>query len=156
MKRILLAIALSACSLLAQGVYTAEYKATGLSSAASVVTVQVGNITTIKAVYLQSAAVYCSVQCEITLERDGSQATATALTPTATSSGAPTVKATAWRSSDAGAGTVLARYVIPAGGTLFLELTDVVLVPARVLENFTVRTAAISGNAVIVVKWKEI
>ena len=155
MKR-LLAIGLFTCSLFAQGVYTAEYKATGLSSAASVVTVQLGNITTIKAVYLQSAAVYCSVACEITLERDGTQATGTALTPTATRSGSPTVKATAWRSSDAGVGTVLARYLIPAGGTLLLELEDIVLVPQRILENFTVRTAAISGNAIIVVKWKEI
>ena len=155
MKKTLLTLALSIGSLFAQGVYTAEYKATGLSSAASVVTVQLGNVTTAKAAYMLKAAVYCSVQCEITLERDGSQATTTAIVPAATRGSAPTVSSVAYRSSNVGTGTVLARYVVTAGSTMPIDLTDVILVPQRILENFSIRTAAITGDAIIVIKWRE-
>src|SRR5574342_237649 len=92
------------CSVSAWGQVFIATKQTSLSGAAEVITVQ-QPASNAKTVSFIGAYVDCSVACTITLERDGSAATATTLTPVALNSG--TATATAWSGSDVGAGTVL-------------------------------------------------
>jgi hypothetical protein len=150
--RLILIICLLAVPLLAQrGTYTVERKST-LSGTAEVITVQIPAATTTVTMQMVKASVYCSVQCEITLERDGTAAANTALTPVPTFVGAQAVAATAYRSSDVGAGTVLARYIVAAGQTLLLDLTDVRISPGG---NFSIRSDAITGTFLNTTKWRE-
>jgi hypothetical protein len=65
------------------------------------------------------------------------------------------VSASAYRSSDVGIGSVVARYTVAAGLTLPLDLGDVSLMKKVSPENFSIRTAAITGTVIIVIKWRE-
>ena len=153
MKRLLL-LAFCPIVLLAQlGTYTVSQKDT-LSGTASVVTVQILDTDSVR-VGLESASIYCSVSCEFTAEINGTKATATTLTPAVTNAQDPASGIHAFRSSDVGAGTVLSRFVVPAGGTLTLDLRSVGLDRRSATQNFSIRTAAISGGAIINIKWKE-
>lgn len=153
--RLILIICLFAGSLLAQrGTYTVERKS-ALVASAEVITVQLPTAALATSAPMLKAAVYCSVECEITLERDGTAATATEITPVATGTIGETVSAKAYRSSDVGTGSVIARYVVSAGLTLPLDLSDIALMRKATPENFTIRTASITGTAIIVIKWRE-
>lgn len=155
MKRLLIGLVLLAGQLCAQrGTYTVERKS-ALVGAAEVITVQLPTAALATSVQLLDAAIYCSVECEITLERNGTAATTTEITPTALRSTDSAVSAKAYRSSDVGTGTVVSRYIIPAGSTLALDLSDLALLRKATPENFTIRTASITGTAVIVMKWRE-
>jgi len=127
-------------------------KQTSLSGAAEVVTVQ-QPVSGARTVSFIGAYVDCSVACNITLERDGTAATATALTVVALNSGTPA--ATAWSSSDVGTGTVLARYKIPATGGLPINLAMKSMSGANTAKNLTLRTDSITGTVTITVVWTE-
>lgn len=152
MRKLIIAALIMAAPVLAgrRGTYSVERKAS-LSGAAEVVTVQLPASTN-RTARLVGASVYCSVECEFTLERDGSLATTTALTPAKLFSTDATVTAGAYHTSNVGSGTTFARHVVPAGGTLSLDLADVGL---KAGETFTVRTASITGTAIVNVKWEE-
>lgn len=155
MKRLLTTFALFSLAVFAQrGTYTVERK-TALVGAAETITIQMPTAATATSAQMMKAAVYCSVECEITLERDGVAATATALTPVVSYTGSSTVSASAYRSSDVGIGSVVARYTVAAGLTLPLDLGDVSLMKKVSPENFSIRTAAITGTVIIVIKWRE-
>jgi hypothetical protein len=139
----------------AQQSYTAS-QTTSLSAAAEVVTLQApGSAGTIpaKLIHLNAAAISCSVACTVTLERDGTAASTTALTPQAVNREAPAAIALAYHASNVGVGTVVAQYPIAAGGTLTLDLADKFLWTAQ--ENLTLRTNSITGTVYINVKWSE-
>ena len=153
--KLLLMICLFAGSLLAQrGTYTVERKS-ALVASSEAITVQLPIAATATSALMMKAAIYCSVECEITLERDGTEATATALTPVPLQNTFETVSATAYRSSNVGVGSVIARYTVAAGLTLPLDLVDIGLMKESAPENFTIRTASITGTVIIVIKWRE-
>ena len=144
---LLFVIALSA---FAAGSYTVERKSS-LTAAAEVITVQLPAGTQRSARFI-SASVYCSAQCEITLERDGALATTTALTPTKLNSTDGTVTAAAFRSSNVGAGTTIGRQIIGAGQMIVCVLQDIGL---RAGETFTMRTDSITATVIINIQWQE-
>jgi hypothetical protein len=153
---LVICVLLAATGLMAQNnvawQYTATYKYT-LSTSAAVFTVQLPAAAT-KKVRFDGAYVYCSVQCEATLERDGTAATATELTPAKIDAVMPAAGAKAYRSSDAGAGTTLGGpYIIGAGSSVTLDLKDKRLRSGG--DNLTIRTDAVTGTAVITIKWEE-
>lgn len=155
MRRILTILILFVSSVFGQtGTYTVEYKAV-LVGAASVVTLQLDNTTTSKGAELLKAALYCSVESEFTLERNGTAASSTALTAVPLNTGMATAKVSAYRSSNTGVGTVMARYVVPAGSTFLLDLTDVAILPMTSTSNVSIRTASLTGTCITVMKWRE-
>lgn len=152
--RFLLVLTMAAVSLWAQDPpsYTATRTST-LTSSAEVITIQ-QPATPLRKLQFQGAAIYCSVACDLTVERDGTAATGTALAASAVNPLYRASTVSAYRSSDVGAGTTLATYTISAGGTLSLDLADKFLIGAG--ENFTLRTASITGTVRITVQWKEL
>jgi len=152
MKRllILMLFAVTAFGQNARGIYTAEWSQ-ALVAAAQTITVQLPTTAGVRNAQMDSAAVYCSVQCEITVERNGTAATATAVASRVVTGNA-TSTAIAYRSSNVGVGTVLSRLVVPTGGTMQLDLKDIGLLAGQ---NVSIRTAAITGTAIINVKWRE-
>ena len=153
--RLILIICLFAGSLLAQrGTYTVERKS-ALVASPDAITVQLPTAALATSALMMKAAVYCSVECEITLERDGTAATATALTPVPLQTTFETVSANAYHSSNVGVGSVIARYTVAAGLTLPLDLVDVALLRNATPENFTIRVASMTGTIIRVIKWRE-
>lgn len=148
MKTLLALLMFVAPLALARSTYTAVKK-TVLDSDSEAVTVQLPAGAT-KTVAFRTASVYCSVECEFTVERNGTAATATSLAVNAVngSDGA----ARAYSSSNVGTGTVIGRNIVPAGGTTVIELEDAGLIAGQ---NLTIRTASITGTAIIVIKWFE-
>lgn len=152
MKNLILIYLLSLCAFAQrQGTYAIEQK-TVLSGAAEVVTVQLPSTATARSVGFHEASVYCSVQCEITFERDGTAATTTAITVQKVNSSDATATATAFRSSNVGTSTVIGRDIVAAGTTAAYDLRDKGLLAGQ---NFTIRTASITGTVIISVKWQE-
>lgn len=151
MKKIAILLMLAA-SVFAQrrGTYAIEQK-TALVAAAETITVQLPSSTGRTAGF-ESASVYCSVQCEITFERDGTAATATAITVQKVNSSDATATATAYRSSNVGTSTVIGRDIVTAGTTASYDLKNKGLLAGQ---NFTIRTASITGTVIISVLWQE-
>jgi hypothetical protein len=128
---------------------------TSLSGAAEVVTVHRPATGSTRVPGFISAAVYCSVACTFTVERDGSApTTTTAGTPVKTNStdGAPT--ATAWKQTNnvGTANRVLAKNYVIAGTTMVVGLETNSLRPG---ENLTIRTSAMTGTAKVTLNWRE-
>lgn len=155
MKLLLLLFA-SAC--FAQGPFDARYtvmKTTSLSGAAEKVTVQQPS-TGAKRVRFLTAVVYCSVACTVTMSRDGTAATGTALTPVALSSAYPAATATGWHTSNAGSGTALSpAFPLVAGATQVFDISGIELSGSSTAKNFSVATNSITGTAMIQIFWRE-
>jgi len=83
MRRLLIGLVFAGVLLAQRGTYTVERKSS-LSSTAEVITVQLETSATTVTVQMAEASVYCSAQCEVTLERSGTLATTTAIIPTPT------------------------------------------------------------------------
>jgi hypothetical protein len=131
------------------------YREATLVAAAEVVTIQ-QPATAPANVWFDGLSVYCSVACAFTLERNGTAATATEITPAAITPGLA-AKAKAFHGSDVGTGTVIARYVVPAGATVPVSVRGMKLRwNGGTGENLTIRTDAISGDVKILVRWGEI
>ena len=152
MKKLLLVLLVCALGVAAQE-YTVT-KETTLSSSAEVITVQ-QPATGAKIVRFVGAYIYSAGACGITLERTGTAATSTALTRVPLHESMAAATATAWYSSNVGTGTTLGKYLVPAGGSLTLDLTGLALYGNGTGKNVTIRTASCTGDAKIVLQWKE-
>lgn len=123
-----------------------------LSSAAAVTTLQQPS-TGGKRVEFKTAYVECSVACTVTVERDGTAATATALTPTKVNAFAPTAAFNAFRNSDVGSGTALSpAYSVPAGGSIAIDLSGVFMEGSGTGINVSLRTNSVTGTVKQIVK----
>lgn len=131
------------------------YKEAALSAAASVVTVQQPAATAPRVLRFANATLYCSAACDITLERSGTAATATALTPTPLKPSIPAAKALAFHTSDVGVGTVLNKFSLAAGATLTVDLSAVSFIGTGTTKNLTLRTSSITGTARIAIQFSE-
>ena len=153
MRQALVLILAVACALpvFGQGkIYSIDQRLT-LAAASGVVTVQLP-AGTLRNVSFTGVAVYCSVACEFTVERDGTLATTTARQPAPLNASDGNGTAMLYYSSNVGAGTTIARYVVPAGGTIPLSLTSKFLTAGQ---NFTIRTDAITGTFISNWQWRE-
>ena len=135
------------------GLYCAA-KTTALTGAAEVITIQ-QPATGSRSVAFRGASIYSSVEAALTLERDGTAASSTTLAVVKLNASADTATATAWSSSNVGAGTTLSAYTVPAGGTLVLDLGGIWMLGDGTAKNLTLRTASITGTVKINVCWQE-
>jgi len=130
------------------------FKATTLSGTAEVITLQQpasdGNF-----IRVEDVEVWCSVACDVTLERDGAAATGTALTPIVQITyGTSTTNA--FHTSDAGVGTVITTKTLPLNTIIPIVFNGgLYLAPTSTGSNFTVRTSAITGDVKITIVWRE-
>ncbi len=127
-----------------------------LTATADAVTVQQPATDAARVVRFIGAYVYCSVDCAVTLERNGTAASATSATPAPVSSSAPAAKTTAFVASNAGAGTGLGKYTIPANGSLRVDLSALALFGPGTAKNVTVRVGSLTGTVKYILTWTEI
>jgi hypothetical protein len=157
MKKLLLGLLTIGC-VWGQVGFTAT-KTTALSAAAEIVTVQqIAASTTTKTLQFVSLQIDSTVACAITVERNGTAASSTTLTPAQLNPDVGVVAtATAWSTSNAGVGTVIYRITVPANQLFVLDLSDI-RIPANggTGNNLTVRTASITGTVDINIRWREV
>ena len=157
MKTLLIALALAA-GLSAQNqtvtTYTAS-KQTSLTAAAEVVTVQ-QPATGARPVQFVAAYFDCSVACSMTLERNGTAASATSLSINPVFSGSVAATSTAFSSSNVGTGTVLSRFNCAAACSNTLDLTDISFQAGGTAQNLTLRSSSITGTVTINFKFREV
>lgn len=104
----------------------------------------------------QSATVYASSECAFSIEKNGTAATETVLTPWVGRDDIPqTPAALAYSDSDVGAGSSGPRHVVPAGGTFPLSLRGVEMHGNGTAKNFTLRTETCSADLTFNICWEE-
>ena len=161
MIRLLLSLLLWATLMVAQQLqhhYVVEHEAV-LAAAPAVTTVQVP-ANTARWVVFREAYVWCSVDCTVTVERDGTAATATSLPVKKLNPGATwvaTPSSTAFRTSDVGAGTVVSpKIYVTANTQQVIDLAKFVFESGRdAVQNLTIRTTSITGTARTAITFEE-
>ncbi len=131
------------------------YHFVDLAAAASVLTVQ-QPATGGKRVTFDSATLYCENACVVTLERDGTAATTTAaveVTLDETINTAPT--ATAFSTSNVGAGTTISVYRLAAGVTFTIDISNIKMSGNGTTKNISLRTASTTGEIARTLVWVE-
>ena len=151
-----LALGWAATPALAQREYVAVHE-TALTSAAEVDTVQAPAASGARVTRFVRVTLYCSVACDWTVERNGTAATSTALTPVALSSSMPQTALTlAFSASNVGVGTIIGKYSCTANmPTVVVPLDNVAFFGAGTTNNVTLRSTAITGTARVVIDFKE-
>ena len=109
----------------------------------------------LRAVHPVGARVQCSVECNLTLERDGTAATTTAATPVALLPQAPAAVTKAFVASNVGAGSVVGRYTITAGDWERIDLTRFRLFGLGTAKNLTLRFASMTGTVKVIILFTE-
>ena len=112
-----------------------------------------------RTVQFVSAYVHSTVAVSLTQERNGTAATATAVTEAALNPDiSETNAANAFTDSDVGAGTVVAgseSIKVAADSYVVLDLQDIQMRGAGTAKNYTIRTSAVTGTVTIVIVWRE-
>jgi len=160
MKRVVLGL-LIVGSLLSQpsnilNVYTATCDVT-LAAATTKCTVQ-QPASAAKTVQFIEAYGATAAATDLTFVCNGTAATATVVTPLPNNPAvAPAAKATAWKASDAGAGTACGPVVpiLAANTGTTLSIIDYQLVGNGTAKNFSIAASSMTGRIVIVMKWRE-
>lgn len=108
-------------------------------------------------VYPKTISIFCSMDCVLTQDLNGTAATATEITTvTRTNTDAvPTAKA--YGASNAGVGSALPKYEIKAGNSLILDLGYTVFARGRSgVQNYNVRsTGVLTGTVRVAAAWGE-
>lgn len=143
MKTLLLCL-VSACAF-AQAPTFAVFRESTLAGAGEALTLQQPS-SSAKDTLPQSAALYCSVACTVTLEINGTAASSTAGTVVDLLGQSNTSTTTAWVASDVGTGTTVAKYVIAAGSTYVVDLTGIRLRGSNTAKNMSLRVNSITGD----------
>lgn len=129
------------------------FREASLTAAGEVVSIQ-QPVSPTKTVNFEGASVYCSAACDVTIERDGTAATTTALTVAPVATDTIAGSALAFHTSNVGSGTVLAKHAVAAGEIMSFELKGMRL-PRIAGKNVTIRVSSITGTARVLVKWTE-
>lgn len=136
-------------------IYYSVNKTTVLSAAAEVITVQqpvtAATVVRFVGIYIDSTAAV-----NITVERNGTAASATSLAVNNVNPGEQIATTGAYSSSNVGAGTVITRMSIPAGGAGIIDLSKVAMIGSGTNKNLTIRTSSITGTVNIVISYYEI
>ncbi len=131
----------------------AAFKATSLAGAAEVITIQ-QPASDGKIIRIEAVEIWSDVACTATLERDGTAATGTAITPSVITYGSPS--GNAFHTSDVGVGTVITIKEISANVITPVPFPGgLYLAPTGTASNFTVRTSSITADVKITVVWRE-
>lgn len=155
MKRFITLLAASAALAFAQNNNPSRFSMTTgdavLNAAATTLTIQKPAIVAGvagKNIALESVTVYCSVACNVTQASNGTAATTTAATVTPIPPNSATPTATAFSASNVGGGTAIGGIThIPAGGTVTLDLSKVVLFGGGTGTNYSITVGSITGTA---------
>lgn len=133
------------------------------SSAASVLTVQhPANVN--KTYKYWGAYMYCAAACTVALERGGTVATTTVLTPlnaNPNNVNAQVSTANCYSASNVGVGSILEFYNLSAGQFISLDFFQsnnqgLYISPSGILDNITLRTSSISSSCTLKLMWEEL
>lgn len=155
--RLILCLLFSALTFAGQpGWNYSAYKETVLAAASEAISIQQPSGGS-RNIYIDGIAVYCSVDCEFTIERGGTAATTTALTASILGRSAPAPIAQTFYSSNAGAGTeTLSKYSVTAGSTVPISMAGLAMPRGGGGDTVTVRTSTITGTVRVIVRWTEV
>ena len=154
MRKLILLLLAAACPLAAIE-YNVTYDVT--SGTSNVITIQ-QPATGARTVQGKFVEVYCSVTCDVEVERDGTAATGTEATIVAVNRNAvnTTPKFKAYHTSNVGEGTTLYLRPVPTGGSIVLGMESIFLTGNGTAKNWTIRvTAGSSGRLTINLKVDE-
>lgn len=130
-------------------------KNTTLAGAAEKITIQ-QPASGAKRVRILSVTAYSSVAATVTLSRDGTAATTTALAPVPVSGYGPTSTVSGFHTSNVGSGTTISiPYRIAAGSTIVIDMAGVDLSGSGTTKNFTVTTSSVTGDVSLQILWRE-
>lgn len=146
MKRLIaLLVSTCACALAQDYVVTRDVT---LASSADAVTIQQPSSNS-RVVRGAKVFIRCIAACDVTIEREGTAATTSAVTPVAVNpSTSNAAHVTAFVASDVGVGTVVARDSIPANGFTIFDMSKVTLNGSGTSKNFTIRIASMTGRVI--------
>lgn len=132
-------------------------KETALTSAAEVITIQApaSGFTTGTA-RMVAGWVDCTVTCVVTVERNGTAATATALTRTPMNNTGSTSKMLAFSGSDVGTGTIIGKFELLNGGGAPIGLSGITFTGNGTTKNITIRISSITGTVHVNIRWTEL
>lgn len=132
------------------------YQEASLSGASQKVTIQQASSGTRDLVF-NSVSLWCNVDATFTISRTGTAATATSGTVNRINTWQPTATASAYTSSDVGAGTSLRSYYFKGNSPeLVLDLENFkILRNAGTTGNITVATNSVTGTCRISFLWDE-
>jgi len=148
---ILLGLLICMPMLAQKGTYLVNRKA-ALSSSAEVVTLRLAAAATVVAQPL-FVSIYSSADVEITIERDGTYVSGTALTANKSSTANLTATAAATYGTTITSTTVLQQHQVTSGSTLVVSL-DMIAVKAG--ESLTIRTESATATKLLVnLCWRE-
>ncbi len=153
MIRILILAFALAASVLAEGPTFSVFREVTLVTSADALTIQQAAADAKDTLPL-SATFYCSVACTVTLELNGTAATATAGTVVDLLGLSNTSTTTAWTASNVGTGTVVSKYVLAAAATYVVDLTAIRISGSSTAKNLTVRVSSISGDFKANILWR--
>lgn len=135
-------------------VYTVT-RDTTLSASSEAITIQ-QPATGSHVVEFVGASIYCAASCNISQERNGSAATATAATIALANPEQGSAAATAWYQSNVGSpASTLPTFTINGGGSASIDLQDMFLVGNGTGKNYTLRVGPTTGRVIITIKWRE-
>ena len=105
-------------------------------------------------VFLELANIYCAVAAVIELEKNGTAATATALTRNVIGPSDFSAVATAWSASDVGNGTTITWLRVPAGDAKSFDLEGLYMQGNGTGVNYTFRSDC-TGDGEYYIRWRE-
>lgn len=135
------------------GSYYSAFWETTLAGTPGVLTIQLPARSGQK-LHLQSVNVLMPQDGDVTIERNGTAATATSMTAVGLNTSlSPT--ATVYRNSDVGVGTVVTKVSMTTGNNYGDLTTSVLAAGQATVQNFTVRTGNLTGVLRITLFWAE-
>ena len=142
---ILLGLLICMPMLAQKGTYTVNHE-TSLSASAEVITLRLAAAATGVA-QPQFVSIYSSADVEITIERDGTYVSGTALTVNKSSTGDATASALVTYGTTITSTTVIQKHEVTSGSTLVVSL-DMIAVKAG--ESLTIRTESATATKLLV------
>jgi hypothetical protein len=125
------------------------------SAAAEVITVQLPKDSVKRAEFLD-ISIWSSATIDVTIEINGSAATATSFQPYPLNNRSAGAVATPYHGSNSTAGQVIDKFTLDSGSTLWLDISDIVLSNGMTTpQNIVIRTTAFTGTARFKVTWQE-
>jgi len=126
------------------------FREADLSTAAEVVTIQ-HPASGSRRFFIEWVEIFCSVDCVVTVERDGTDATGGSNLTATTINQQETIAAEGFHTSNVGVGTVIKTKLVPGNTSKALVYDAGLFMPTGADKNFTIRTDSITGKVRITI-----
>ena len=131
------------------------YREATKSAAAEVITIQLPPRSSKKAEFVE-LVLFCEASVDVTVELNGGAATSTSFAPALLNLVGVSSIATPYHTSNTSGGSIIDKFSLSGGDTVFLKLEDVVLASGMSTpQNLTIRTSSFTGRITTRLTWIE-